>query len=384
MFFLLLILGFTGILEFFTLGKYRALLTADQKLYVISFSSILYTILNTVILVFMAVLQVNIVMVKAIALSSIILRCLILHNYSRCNYPYIDYRVLPDNKALNKRWDALYLQILGSIQNGAPVILATLFLNLKAVSIYSIYNMIVGGIASILGVFTNGLSSSFGDIIARNQISILQKAYQEFEFAYYCLITIIYSVSFVMIMPFVQLYTIGITDANYYNPVLGILFVLNALLYNLKTPQGMLIISAGHYRETRIQVTIQGILVIAVALILVPKLGLGGILLGLICSNLYRDIDLLFYIPKNITKLPVFTSIKRIVGVMVELLIIILPFCYIRISCNTYIQWIQYAIVVTIYATLVTLIFGGISNWKEMTGIWNRIKEITRKRYGVI
>lgn len=68
---LILILGFTGILEFFTLGKYRALLTADQKLFIISISSTLYTALNTMILIIMSIMQLNIVMVKAVSLSAI-------------------------------------------------------------------------------------------------------------------------------------------------------------------------------------------------------------------------------------------------------------------------------------------------------------------------
>ena len=40
---LVLVLGVNGALDFFTLAKYRALLTADQKTYVISTASIVYT-----------------------------------------------------------------------------------------------------------------------------------------------------------------------------------------------------------------------------------------------------------------------------------------------------------------------------------------------------
>lgn len=302
---LVLILGFTGVLEFFTLGKYRALLTADQKLYIISISSILYTVLNTTILTIMAMLQINVVIMKAVALSAILSRCVVLYRYSKHNYPYINYKEQPDNQALNKRWDALYLQVLGAIHTGAPVIIATIFTTLKEVSVYSIYNMVLGGISSVFNIFTNGLSSSFGDIIVRNEIRVLQRAYQEFEFAYYSLITLIYSVSFIMIMPFISLYTRGITDAEYYNPLFGMLFVLNALAYNIKTPQGMLVISAGHYKETRLQVTLQGGIAIVAGVLLSIKFGLNGIILGVMASNIYRDIDLFFYVPKKITQLPV-------------------------------------------------------------------------------
>lgn len=383
-FLLVLILGFSGVLEFFTLGKYRALLTADQKLYVISISSILYIISNTIILMGMAIPQINIVIVKAVALSSILLRCLVLYLYSKRNYTYVDYKVPPNNQALNKRWDALYLQILGAVHTGAPVIIATIFTDLKTVSIYSVYNMIIGGIAGILGIFTNGLSSSFGDIIAKKQTEILQKTYQEFEFAYYSLITLIYSVSFVMIMSFIGLYTTGITDVNYYEPYLGMLFILNALLYNLKTPQGMLVMSAGHYKETKLQTTIQGTIAVVGGIILAPKFGLAGILWGSIFSNLYRDIDLFFYIPKNITKLSVIKTLKKVLCSFVEILIICLPFLHFKVVCDTYFQWVGNAIIIVIYGCLVILIVGGICNQKEITGIWKRIKEMRKRRHGAV
>ena len=51
---LVLVLGANGVIEFFTLSKYRVLLTASQKTYIISLSSIIYVILNTIIIVILA------------------------------------------------------------------------------------------------------------------------------------------------------------------------------------------------------------------------------------------------------------------------------------------------------------------------------------------
>ncbi|MCI9132642.1 MAG: hypothetical protein HFI31_00430 [Lachnospiraceae bacterium] len=381
---LILLLGFSGVLEFFTLGKYRALLTADQKLFIISISSILYTILNTAILVALSMIKMNIVIVKAVSLSAILLRSFILYQYTQKNYPYINYAEPPNSRALDKRWDALYLQILGTIHTGAPVIIATVFTNLKMVSVYSIYNMVVGGISGVLSIFTNGLSSSFGDIIVRNEIQTLQKAYQEFELAYYSLIAVVYSVSFIMIMPFIRLYTGNITDINYDIPILGILFVLNALLHNLKTPQGMLVISAGHYKETKVQVTIQGMIAVVGGILLAPLLGLNGILLGAIAANVYRDIDLFYYIPKKITKLPLYTTLKRVGCMIIEIIIICIPFRHFTMICKSYLQWAWYAVIVTLYAILIVLIFGILFNRKELQGIWKRLLVIGRKVYGNI
>lgn len=379
-FLLIVVLGFSGILDFFTLGKYKALLNADQRLYVVSVSSILYTILNTIILVAMAKLKINIVIVKIVSISSVLLRCLILYNYSRYNYSYINYREPPNNRALNKRWDALSLQILDTIRNGSPIVATTFFLGLKDVSIYSIYNMVIGGISGVLSIFTSGLSSSFGDIIVKKQKDILQQAYQEFEFVYYNISSVVYSVTFIMLMPFIQIYTRGITDVDYYNPILGGLFVLNAILQSLKIPQIMLVIAAGHYKETKYQAVIQSLIVIVGSTGLGLKFGLVGILLGLLCSNLYRTLSLILYVPKRITGLPIHGTIKGIICVIVEMLIIIWPCYQLKIICITYMQWIIYAIVVTVYAIIVALVMGGVCNKTEFIRIFNRIKNIINKK----
>ena len=108
--FLVFILGVSTTLDFFTLSKYRALLTADQKTYIISIASIIQIVLNTIIVVGLALLGVNVVIVRFIAIISILIRSIYLLVYCKKRYTYLDYTVEPDNEALNKRWSAFYLQ----------------------------------------------------------------------------------------------------------------------------------------------------------------------------------------------------------------------------------------------------------------------------------
>lgn len=377
---LVLILGVNGALEFFTLSKYRVLLTADQKTYVISLASIFYTILNTIIVVVLGTAQINIVILRFVALLSIFLRSFILMGYVKKNYKYIDYNVKPNTKALDKRWDALYLQILGVVHTGAPVIILTLVTrDLKLVSVYSIFNIVIAGINGILGIFKSGLSASFGDVIARDERKVLQRSYTEFEFAYYALITIVYSIAFITIMPFIRIYTSGITDINYNVPLIGFLFVLNGLLYNIKTPQGMLVISAGMYKETRIPTTIQGAITVVIGFILTPFIGIYGVLIASIISNIYRDIDLMFFIPRHLTKLPVANTAKRILNIAISVVIIYFPLTKLEINPTGYTQWIIYAICIGIYACIVVLVMSTIFERRTLKSVFSRLLGMVRR-----
>lgn len=377
--FLVIVLGFNGILEFFTLSKYRVLLTADQKSYVISLASIVQIIVNTVIIFILSRLRVDIVIVRSIALISILLRSLILMIYVKGRYKYLNYNAKPNKKALNKRWDALYLQILGSVQTGAPIILATILTNLKSVSIYSIYNMILSGINGILGIFVNGLSSSFGDLIVRKQVDALKKAFNEFEFLYYNIVTIVYSISFVTIMPFINIYTKGITDVNYNLPMVGFLFVLNGVLNSIKVPQGMLVISAGMFKETRIQSTIQALIIIVVGVILTPKYGINGILIASCLSNLYRNIDLWIFVSKKITNLPIKNTLMRILNIIIQIIVVCIPFKFISFNINNFMQFIILAIIVGLYSTIIIIIFSFMFSKLELKGVLFRLRSIIKK-----
>jgi len=377
---LVVVLGSNGFLEFFTLAKYRVLLTADQKTWVISASSIVHMLLQTGVIAVLACFRVNIVVVRAIAVSSIVLRSVILATYCKIKYKNINYKAKPDTKALDKRWDAMFLQVLGAIHQGTTVILLTVIVkDLSLVSVYAIFNIVISGLNSILGIFNSGLAASFGEVIAKGEKQVLQKAYKEFEFGFYSIITLVFSVSFVMIMPFVHLYTAGIADADYNMPLLGFMMVLNGYLYQLKTPQGMLVISAGMYKETKWRTLTQGLIAFVGGAVLAFPFGIYGILLGAILSNLYRDIDLCFFVGKYITGLKPMLTIKNVGKSMVETCLIVIPFYFIKLTIDSWFSWIIHGFAVALYAVIIVLIVTFIFDRDSLKSIFKRLKSILKR-----
>lgn len=117
-------------------------------------------------------LRVNVVLLYMLSLLAVLIRTLILFVYVKREYTYLNYSESPNEQALNRRWDALYLQILGAIHKGAPVMILTIVTkDLKLVSVYTIFNMIISAINSILSIFTSGLSASFGEVISKMKLA---------------------------------------------------------------------------------------------------------------------------------------------------------------------------------------------------------------------
>jgi len=379
-FLLTIILGTNGCLDFFLVSGFRVLLTADQRNYVISLAGIMQTVCRTAIICALAFFKTDVVVLYAIALIPLIGKVLLILFYGKRKYSFLDVKVVPDNNSLRKRWDVVYQQILGTVQTGAPTVIATLVTNLITVSVYSVYNMVMLGINGILSIFITGLPAGFGELIAKKEIEQLKKSTSEFEVAYYYMLSIVYGITFIMLLPFISIYTSGFTDANYISITLAIVIVLNGLLYNIKTPQSMLIISAGMYAEMRWRVTVQVLIIIILGTLLGFRYGIVGILLGSCLSNLYRTIDLLLFVPKNITRRNPIESILRIIRVFVSIAIIILPSFWLPIVAETYKVWILYAIAYGIYAVLVCTVLTLIFDKKSFVALIKRLKIVVERK----
>lgn len=351
---LVLIIGASGALEFFAVGKYKVLYTADQKSYVISLINAAAVAVNAVIILILASQGVNIVIVQLVALSSFFARSGMYILYGKRKYPTINPKVPPKNEALDKRWDSLILQVLGVASNATPVVVISLILGFKEASVYAVYNMVFVAVLALLTTFSNGLSAIFGDLLVRKEIDILQNAYKQYEYIYYALVTWGYACAAVLILPFMEIYTAKFTDAEYIRPIIAVLFVINGIVSNIKTPQGMLVISAGLYKETKLQSFIQAVIIVILSVILAPHFGIGGVLVASIISNLYRDIDLIFYIPKAVTKLKPTMTIRRVLRIFLLFFLTVLPVLnFTSIKPEGPMQWVLHAIPVAIWAFLV-------------------------------
>ncbi len=378
-FLLAFFIGLSGALEYFTLSKYRVLFTADQKNYILSLATTASTIVHVLVVILCACLGFSVVALKAISILTVFARSMILRIYLRKHYEWANYNQEPDYSALSKRWDAFYMQVLWSLQSGAPIMIATVFTDMISVSIYSIYNLIITGITNITAIFMSGLQAAFGEILVGNDEEKLNNVYNQFCFAFYGVLSVIFSIAAVMIMPFIRVYVAGLEDGGqYYDVLLGMLFIINGLLFSLKTPQGMMVIAAGHYKETRVQTTIQSalLLVLGVTFSGVFNFGLKGIVFAAIISNGYRLIDLVIYVGKNIAHNSIFCTSKNMVFVILHIVLVFLLCAFWSIPLGGYIGWLIKAVCVGIVSCILLIVRGYLFDKTALLALLSRIKVV--------
>lgn len=374
-FILVIAVGASGVIDYFTTAKYSVFLTAAQRSYVTSAFRVLYMLINTAIMIFLIDQKLPLSIVYLLALSSNLIYSGIYMLYMRRRYSFIRFGAPPDRECLDKRTSVLIHQISGMVVFNVPVLILTMIGSLKDVSIYSVYSIIFSGINSLISVFSNGFSSGFGDLIVNKKHRQLYRAYSEYEYFYYMAVAFTYVCALILGIPFIRIYTHGVTDANYIDPVVLILFTVIGVLNSWKMPQTTIIIAAAHYRQTRHRAIIEATVTTLSCIAFTYLWGIRGCLLGSIAGLCYRSIDL-FY-ARHITRFRFRYSFLRLIRMFVLGAVALIPFyTVISIRCSSFAEWVLAALAVSVWVIAVVFTGNFFFEKKTMHHLINRMKNI--------
>ena len=375
---LIIAMGASGALEFFTMSRFRVLLTADQHTYVVSLASMASLMLSTTLLVVLPFLGADVIVVRLAASLTILLRAALLNRYVNKHYAQVDVHAVPNKKALAKRWDALYVELTKVFQQGAGVILGTVITREPGVlSVYGVYHMVTVGLWGILKMATTGIYSIFGNLLVSGDQKKFQNAYRDFECLYHLGVTILFGVAAVLIVPFVNLYTHGIHDANYNVPVLGLLIVFEAMTTHCKIPFELMISASGKFREVRSHCLWQ----VAVSVVLGGALGLMLLPLGAewsLCNLVFTALQLTF-VPKEITGLDWKPSLVRIIRMFVTVAVIAAPCLLLIDAPRRFFTWVMYAFLLVIYATVIAFLSAWLFDRRTLRSLIARLMHLIER-----
>ena len=372
---LIVILSSGTIIEYMILNKYRILTTADQKLYVEVKINTEGIILNLVLAIILIKLHFSIVMVQFVVTLIYCFRTFFLIRYVKKNYPEINFNAKPLMEAIPDRWAAFSYQISTIIISCTPIILLTFLCGLKEVSVYAIYNIVFAALLMIINSFSSGISSSFGNLITFNNKELLLKCYSTFEFIFYNVSFVCYACAYKLILPFVSVYTQGVTDMDYHQPILALLFLLNGVSLALRTPALTLVEAAGKFKENFKLNICEAICNVILSLIFTVYFGLVGVLLGGVFTSFTRTLLYIIYVNKNILarSYQKIFSVIAANGIMISL-VSILP---INTTCENIYQWFFIALQVFSVSFILIVAVNSVLNKNAFKDTLLRIKFLT-------
>lgn len=309
---LVLLLALSGAASFFLVSSTRVLLIADQRSYVLSLVASAMGLVTLVASVLAVRARSDVMAIPIITATSVVAQAGLLRAIYRRTYGRRFRDDLATEKGvISQRWSVFISEMALLVQLNSPMIIVTLTLGLVSASVYSIYQIVFRTLHAVAKMLPLSLTASLGELLALRQNDRLRSVFAEYEFVTFYLTGWIYTVTALVLFPFIKYYTRGITDANYVRPSLGVLFILIGVVRQLQGPVSSVVFAAGRYRETQTNSITVAVSSVVLGFVGAFAWGLEGVLVGLAIASLHKTLFVCHYAHKRILLQSPWPSVGR-------------------------------------------------------------------------
>lgn len=349
----------------------RLLLNSDQKGYIHYIAQTVTLVLNTVACIVLMYMNQSIQIVKLCSSLIFLVRPIYLRIYVNKNYQ-IDRNIEYQEEPIKQKWNGIFHHIAYVILESTDNIVLTIFSTLDNVSIYSVYHLVVNGVKQLFLSLTGGIQALLGELIAKNETEELCKVFGWYEWLIHTFSVLIWGTTTMLIVPFISVYTKGITDANYIVPLFAVLISIANATHCLRIPYHTVILAAGHYKQTQYNYLIAALLNIIISILLVNYFGLIGVAVGTIVAMSYQTLWMMNYDSKYILNWPKYKIIKQII---IDIIICLL-YSFVYLICplvvDNYSSWLLLSVLVFITNIIISILI-------NLLFYKNRVKQLVKK-----
>lgn len=353
----ILILSVSTFSEYFVSLPYASLLSADQKVRISYVVSIVYTVINIFVSLFWVTLKADIRLIYLSMCVIGLLRPLFYVVYVK-KYYKLNKKAKVDKAVLSQRWNGMVHHFAYYIHTNTDVTILTIFIGTAMVSVYNIYGAIIFGIERIIISIATGSAAGIGNLLETNDRERINKTVDTFEFIQGGVATAIYTITALLLIPFIKIYAEKMTDVNYIQPLFGYALIIAEAVYCFRCIYSTISMNANKYKETQAGAIIECLVNIGVSLVLVliMEVGLFGVAIGTVVGMTSRYIFEVIFLSKSVIYRPVLKAVKML-GVSAMVAVASIFLCDLIIDYNaikTFGSWI-------LYASITSLIVGCIS-----------------------
>ena len=296
---LIIIISISMFMQYYFGTPYQLLINADQKAYIPTITCAVTLLLNTLISGLLIMAGASIHVVKLSTSLIYVIRPVVYVYYVERKYK-IQKNIVLTEEPIKQKWNGLAQHVAYVVQNQANVVILTLFSTLANVSIYTVYHNVTIGVQQIISCISVGFSAMLGNVLYSESQNKLRRVFEQVEWFFHFISTLLFTITGILIIPFVKVYTQGIDDAQYIIPIFSIVITLAQAVYAIRIPYETMILAANKFRETQMSAIVEVIINIGLSVALVNRIGLLGIAIGTLISMIYRTIYFIYYLHSNI------------------------------------------------------------------------------------
>lgn len=347
------------------------LLHADQKSYLIYGTQIFTNLANMLLCIWMIRMDASMHAVKLMTSLVFVIKPLIYGAYVQRHYP-IDKTITYGEEPIKQKWNGITQHISSVVLDGTDNIVLTFFSTLSNVSVYSVYYMIIGSIQGFYQSAVAGIQSAAGAMWAKQDQVKIRQMFATVEFGLHTVTVFLFSCTGILIVPFVQVYTHGLTDANYIQPVFAALMVLGYGIRCLRTPYNIWILAAGHFKQTQRCHIIAAMVNLALSVLAVSRWGLVGVAVGTLVAMCYQTFWMMLYTTRKLVDCTVGHILKRCLADIIMVVTAYASTSRIVLKEVSYLGWFLMAVQVAATVVLCMAITSALLYRKETQRLLKR------------
>ncbi len=338
----ILLQGGAGVLNYFFQARHRCLLEAQGKVYVLNNLLIFINLFSNGAKIAMLLMGFPLIVVQSAYFAVSVISLVILNVYMKKKYAWIDSGAKANLPAVEGRRHALVHQCASLVFNNTDMLVLSVFLGFGVASVYALYLVVFTMASSIVAIAVGSVLYKLGHKFNVDEQNY-PKYFECFESYYMVLVFSVMTVAYIFILPFLTLYTQEITDINYIDQYLPILFLAVNLLSSGRIISGATINFAKHFKQTKWRTVAEMAINVGVSVVAVNIFGIYGVLLGTVAALLYRTNDMIIYANKIIMKRSPFSTYRRWILNVILLLGLVFVSKHIVFPAETYLQILLFA-----------------------------------------
>lgn len=376
---LILAISITYFSQYYFGVVYNLLLEADQRTYVPRILQTVTIILNTAVCALLIHFGASIQVVKLSTSLVFLLRPAILAFYVRRRYR-IDPHIRLTSEPIKQKWNGMAQNVAYFVMNNTDTVVLSIFSTLTNVSIYGVYHLVVKGLTTLCTAAIEGVQALLGNMLARNEQDTLNRTFDRLEWTIHTLVTLLFTMCGILIVPFVQVYTAGIKDTDYAVPLFGVLITLAQAAYCLRLPYNMMVFAAGHFKQTQRSAIIEMMMNIVISVALVIRFGLIGVAIGTVLAMSYRTAYFAWYLSKEILYRPLRHFLRHLLVDAVSMGAMLAATCWIRIGELSYMSWVVMALKTGLICGAICLAVNAVFYRRQTLGLLGRFRRGAKGR----
>lgn len=360
---------------------YRVLLQTQQKEYVVSFTTALTIGLGHLANIIMITKGGPMWMVRVNTMTFSLLSYVIIVAVTKRKNTFLKLNATPRPELIKGTGDVMAQRITSVIYDSSPLIFLAISPTGGTVlaSVYAVYNNVFSILKSLMRGAIDAPRLSIGQLLAQRKREDVWSVFAQYEYVAFFIVFVLLTTTSALIMPFVRLYTDGITDAAYLDPGIAVMMVMIVTAEMIHMPSSHILNMAGEFKISRnIQITTCIVLLVSMA-VGGTIWGLYGMLASLLLVTLLLDLLEMIYVHTKFFQ----KKIPALLRLILPLLLIGAAVCYAEFKLipevTGYLQFILFGMLFVVINGVLAVVVSLIFNRKIFLSLFRRAINMVKR-----